>query len=137
MSDQSPKAVAMAIYDAFAKRDIPTVLNYIDPGCEFIFEGPATVPWTGHRHGIEGWTEFFGTLAANMDDLVVTMQPFAAEGDNVAVAGRYTTRVKATGKQIDSPLVHLWTVRNGRVTRLIEMANTAAEVAACTFSAAG
>ena len=64
------------------------------------------------------------------------MEPFAAQGDNVVTAGRYQARVKLTGKRIDSPLVHLWTIRNAMVARCQELADTATEAAACTPGAA-
>ena len=62
---------------------------------------------------------------------LVQMTPFASQGDNVVVAGRYQARVRSTGKQIDSPLVHLWTVRSGKIARCQELTNTAAEAVAC------
>ena len=59
------------------------------------------------------------------------MKPFAVQGDHVVFSGRYSARVKSTGKRIDSPLVHLWTLRNGNVVRCHELTNTALEAAAC------
>ena len=64
------------------------------------------------------------------------MEPFAVQGDNVVAAGRYQARVKLTGKRIDSPLVHLWTIRNGMVVRCQELTNTATEAAAFAAGAA-
>jgi ketosteroid isomerase-like protein len=57
-------------------------------------------------------------------------------GNAPVTAGRYQARVKLTGKQIDSPLVHLWTIRNGKVVRCQELTDTATEAAACTVGAA-
>ena len=64
------------------------------------------------------------------------MEPFAVQGDNVVAAGRYQARVKLTGKRIDSPLVHLWIIRNAKVVRCQVLTNTATEAAACTARAA-
>ena len=100
------------------------------------YEGPSAIPWAGNWHGREGWGTFFQTLGENLDDIKVTMEPFAAQGDNVVAAGRWQGRVKQTGQRIDSPLVHLWTIRNGLVVRCQEMTNTASEAAACTAGAA-
>lgn len=135
MSEQSNLDVVLEIYDAFRRGDVPAVLNRLDPQAELLFEGPSAVPWTGTFHGRDGWTTFFQTLAENLDGLRVTMEPFAAQGDNVVAVGRYQGVVKRTGKRIDSPLVHLWTIRNGLVARCVELTNSAAEVAACTSPA--
>ena len=63
------------------------------------------------------------------------MEPFAAQGDNIVTAGRYQARVRLTGRRIDSPLVHLWTVRHGMVVKCQELTNTATEAAACAKTA--
>jgi ketosteroid isomerase-like protein len=131
MSEQANIDAVQGIYDAFSRGDVPGVLGRLDQGAELAFEAPSSVPWAGQWRGTDGWTKFFQTLATHLDGITVKMQPFAAQGDRVVFAGRYTAKVKATGKAIDSPLVHLWTVRNGKALKCQEMANTAAEVAAC------
>jgi uncharacterized protein len=119
------------IYADFSRGDIPGVIGAMDPQSELIYEGPSTIPWAGNRRGIEGWGKFFEAVGANLDGVALTtMEIFAAQGDNVVASGRYRATVKKTGKQIDSPLVHLWTVRNGKVVRCLEVTNTAAEAAA-------
>ena len=131
MSEQANVRLIWDIYDAFSRGDIVTVLNSLDPQADLDFEGPKTIPWAGNWHGREGWTKFFQTLGENADEIKLKMEPFAAQGDHVAIAGRYQARVKLTGKLIDSPLVHLWTIRNGMVVKCQELTNTAAEAAAC------
>ena len=136
MSEQENLDSVAGIYEAFGCGDFAAVLNRINPQAELQFEGPSTVPWTGRFHGREGWTKFFQALGQNVDDIRVTMEPFAAQGDRVVFVGRYQGRVKATGQRIDSPLVHLWTLRNGLVARCLELTDTAAEATACTAAAA-
>jgi uncharacterized protein len=127
--------VVLGIYDAFSRGDLPAVLQSIDPQADLEFEGPSAVPWTGHWHGREGWTKFFQALGEHVDDLTLTMAPFAAQGEHVVAVGRYQGRVRRTGRHIDSPLVHLWTIRDGMVATCVELTNTAAEAAACAPSA--
>ena len=138
MSDQSNVALVACIYDAFARGDIPAILNCLDPQAELIFEGSGAIPWAGNRHGQDEWLAFFQAVGANLDEVVFadTMKPFAVQGDHVVFSGRYAARVKATGKRIDSPLVHLWTLRNGKVVRCVELTNTVVEAAACATGAA-
>jgi uncharacterized protein len=137
MSEQVNVRLIQELYDAFSRGAIEAVLNLIDPAADLDFEGPDAIPWAGSWHGQEGWTEFFQTLGASADEITLSMAPFAAQGDNVVTVGRYQARVKRTGQRIDSPLVHLWTIRNGMVVKCRELTNTAAEAAACTARAAG
>ncbi len=136
MSDQANVALILSVYDAFSRGNIAAVLDHLDPLAELNFEGPSAIPWAGDRHGREGWARFFQVLGENLDEITVKMEPFAVQGEHVVAAGRYQARVKLTGKQIDSPLVHLWTIRNGKVVRCQELTDTATEAAACTVGAA-
>jgi uncharacterized protein len=132
MSEEANVRLIRELYDAFSRGDVAAVLNSLDPQAELSFEGPGAIPWAGNWHGREGWVKFFRTLGENADEITLQMEPFAAQGDNVVTAGRYRARVKRTGRRIDSPLVHLWTVRDGMVVKCLELTDTAAEAAACT-----
>jgi ketosteroid isomerase-like protein len=133
MDDQDNVGLVAGIYDAFSRGDIPAILACLDPKAELIFEGSSAIPWAGNRRGHDGWLSFFQAIGESLDDIAFaeTMKPFAVQGDHVVFSGRYAARVKSTGKRIDSPLVHLWTVRNGKVVRCQELTNTAVEASAC------
>jgi len=132
MSEQTNVRLIEELYAAFSRGDIVAVLNFLDPQVVLDFEGPHSIPWAGNWHGREGWAKFFQTLGENADEIALKMEPFAAQGDNVVTVGRYQARVKSTGQRIDSPLVHLWTIRNGMVVKCQELTNSATEAAACT-----
>jgi uncharacterized protein len=132
MSDRANVALIESVYREFGRGDVAAVLNHLDPQADLNFEGPSLIPWCGNWHGREGWAKFFQTLVENVGELIVQVEPFAAEGDRVVASGRYQGRVKRTGKRIDSTLVHLWTIRNGMIVHCQELTNTAAEAEACT-----
>ena len=136
MSEQANVQVVQEIYQAFGRGDVAGVLSRLSPNATLEFEAPAGIPWAGTHSGREGWGRFFQILAENAEQITLSMQPFAAQGHNVVMLGRYQGVVKRTGKRIDSPLVQLWTIRNGLAERCVEATNTAAELAACTGSAA-
>jgi len=131
MREEANVRLIQELYDAFSRGDIVAVLNSLDPRADLIFEAPKTIPWSGNWHGHEGWSKFFETLAERADEITLQMEPFAAQNDKVVTAGRYQATVKLTGRRIDSPLVHLWTIKDGMVVRCQELTNTAAEAAAC------
>jgi ketosteroid isomerase-like protein len=118
------------LYRTFQRGEIADVLNVIHQDAELNFEGPTSIPWAGNWRGRDGWLSFFQSLGHNADEIALQMQPFAVDDDRVVAVGRYQARVKKTGKRIDSPLVHLWTLRDGKVVHCLEMTNTAVEVEA-------
>ena len=136
MSEQANVSLIMSLYDAFRRGDIATILTHLDPEAELSVEGPSAIPWAGNRRGSESWEKYFQAVSDSADEITVTMQPFAAQGDNVVAAGRVQARIKLTGKRIDTPLVHLWSLRDGRVVRCQELVDTAATLAAFTAGAA-
>ncbi len=135
MSEEANVRLIEKLYDAFSRGNLAAVLNLLDPQAELDFEGPKAIPWAGNWRGREGWAQFFQTLGENADEIALKMEPFAAQGDNIVTAGRYQARVRLTGRRIDSPLVHLWTVRHGMVVKCQELTNTATEAAACAKTA--
>jgi len=131
MHENETVGLIQQIYQAFGRGDIAAVLALIDPQGDLTFEGPKSIPWAGHWQGREGWAKFFQTLGESAEEIALQMEPFAAQGDHVVMIGRYQARVKRTGARIDTPLAHLWTLRNGLVVKCQELTNTAAEAAAC------
>jgi len=136
MSEQANVALVLSVYDAFRRGDVATILNHLDPQVEWNYEGPAAIPFAGIHHDRESVAKFFEAIAGTMDEIKLHMEPFAAQGDNVVTSGRYQARVKPTGKRVDVPLVHLWTIRNGMVVRYQNLTDTAATAAAYTSGAA-
>ena len=50
---------------------------------------------------------------------------YIAQGDKVVVLGHFLMRIKSTGREFSSDWVHVWTVKNGKVTRFYEYVDTA------------
>jgi uncharacterized protein len=48
-----------------------------------------------------------------------------AQGDKVVALGNYAWRVKSTGLEYETDFVHVFTVRDGKVTRYQEFMDTA------------
>jgi hypothetical protein len=62
-----------------------------------------------------------------------------AAGDTVAVVVTYTGTGKASGKQLDLPVVHVWDIQDGKALRFRQFADTVkfAEVVPAADSVAG
>jgi ketosteroid isomerase-like protein len=81
MSEQANLTAVKSIYDAFSRGDIAAILGVMAPESELIFEGPPSLPWAGTWKGVDGWTRFFQAVAANAEDVNVSIQTFMTHED--------------------------------------------------------
>jgi uncharacterized protein len=66
-----------------------------------------------------------GPLLQDIPNFEATPVEFIASADTVAAIVRYTGSGKATGKQLDLPVVHVWDVHDGKIARFRQFADTA------------
>jgi uncharacterized protein len=137
MNEQDNIALVKKLYDAFARGDIKTITDNLTDDVEWIAEGPSTVAYFGTMNGpAEVESKFFGALGGTQEEQKLTPEDFVAQGDGVAMFGRYSAKVKATGKRFDSALGHFFRIRNGKVSKFINTGDTAAVAEAYGGSAA-
>ena len=115
------------LYDAFGSGDVPGVLGSMDSEIHWHeAEGnpymPSGEPWVGPDAIVEN---LFTKLATEWDAFTVHPQTFHDAGDRVIVECRYTGTFKETGKSIDAQVCHVWTVKDGKVTKFQQYADTA------------
>ena len=131
MSEQDNIRTVQGAYSAFQKGDIQGLLGMLTDDVEWITPGPPDiVPTAGTRRGPDGVAQFFSTLSETDDVEVFEPQEFIAQGDKVVALIKCRTRVKSTGRAVDDELVHIFTVRDGKIKRFREYFDTAAAVEA-------
>ncbi len=128
MHEEQNLALVRRGYDAFGRGDIATLLTLFDAEISWVTPGPADLPTAGTRHGHAAVAEFFKTLLGLMD--VTRFEPveFIAKDEQVIVIGNETCRVRATGKEVDYRWVHVFTIREGKVTAFEEFGDLSALV---------
>jgi ketosteroid isomerase-like protein len=118
--------IVKGIYAAFAKGDVPTVLGTFDPAIVWNeaegYRFAAGNPYLGPRVVLEN---VFMPLVTQVDGFVVTPSNVIDDGESVAVEGRYTGTVKATGARLDAQFVHVYQLRDGKVVRFQQYTDTA------------
>jgi uncharacterized protein len=94
-------------YAAFQRGDVPGVLATLDDGVQWeaVIGTEGIVPTAGVRHGRTGVGQFFQQLADNIVFEAFEPREFIAQGDQVAVIGRYKGNAKTTGKTWDAEWV--------------------------------
>ena len=125
MGDQDNVAIIRKMYAAFSAGDVETILDSITDDVEWTNYGPSTIPYAGSWSGRSQVTQFFQAIDSSTTGGKVTPETFTAEGDTVVSTGRYTATVRNTGTQIDVPIAHLFTLRNGKVTKWVGYSDTA------------
>ena len=98
--NRTPVDTAKHIFGAFTQGDIPAVLACLAPDVQWEY-GPVSqnVPWYQNRHGIEGATEFFQSLAGCEFHKFQTTA-FLGEGNTVVVLLDSEYTVKKTGRKV-------------------------------------
>jgi uncharacterized protein len=116
-------AVVRRMYDAFARGDVETIFALTDPQC--VIEQSNQLPWGGRHVGHQGLGAFLGALSAHVESSVATDRYIDDGAGHVATSGVTRGRVRATGREFAIPETHIWTVRDGKVTRFEAYIDTA------------
>jgi uncharacterized protein len=112
-------------YAAFELGDLDGVLGDLDPGIEW--HQAQGLPHGGTYHGVhEVRKNIFDPLDEEWwDEFSAVPTEFLDAAGEVVVLGRYRGRAKGTGKQLDVPFVHVWTVRGEKAVRFRQFLDTA------------
>lgn len=131
---ESNSAVIENTYAAFNRGDIQSVLEKVQPDAEWVNYGPPSVPYFGNFTG--RITDFFQALGQSTSRGNVAVDRYMESGDNVITEARYTATVNATGARIDAPVVHVFTLRDGKISSWRGYGDSAAIAAAHSGKAA-
>jgi uncharacterized protein len=112
-------------YEAFARGDMDAVVANFHPDIEW--HQAQGLPHGGLYRGLEQVrSAIFAPLAdAWWDAFDATPIELLDAGSEVVVLGRYTGRAKHTGKRLDVPFVHVWSLRGGKAIRFRQFLDTA------------
>jgi ketosteroid isomerase-like protein len=123
VAEQSVEVVE-GVYAAFGRGDVPGVLAAMADDIEW--HEAEGMPYGGvHRGGDAVVQNVFGPVTADIEGFAVTPLELIPSGDTVAVVARYSGTGKSTGKELDLEVVHVWDVRDGKIIRFRQFADTA------------
>jgi ketosteroid isomerase-like protein len=110
-------------YDAFAKGDIPSVLDFLSPDIEWTeAEGfPYGGTYTGPDAVLAG---VFMRLGTEWEGFAAVPDEFIDGGETVVALGKYGGKYKATGKSLQVNFAHVWKVREGKAVRFVQYVDT-------------
>jgi ketosteroid isomerase-like protein len=129
--------VVRDMYEAFARGDVAAVLAAMVDDIEW--HESEGMPYGGvHRSPDAVVQGVFGPLLHDIPDFTVTPEEIIASGDRVAVVARYGGTGAESGARLDLQVVHVYDVRDGKVVRFRQFADTVKflEVVPATVAAA-
>jgi uncharacterized protein len=118
--------VVKQAYEAYRRRDIPAVLDLVAEESDWKFVGPASLPYAGLRRNRKQVADFFEALARVDETAAFEPREFIESGEHVTVLGWVKGTARDTQKTFDTEWVHVFTVRDGKITRWRGSADTAA-----------
>lgn len=136
MSEQQNVTLIQGMFEAFGRGDVQTILDNCTSDCEFYCPGPAIIPYAGTSRGRAEIRSYFDALIGTQSNQNLRIDQFVAQGATVVAIGRYTARVKSTGKAIDTPVVLTFLVQDGKVKQHMLVGDSAALAASYSASAA-
>jgi uncharacterized protein len=126
MNERQNVALIQKLFEAFGRGDVQTILSHCTPDCAFYCPGPAAIPYAGSKKGAAEIQSYFSNLIGTQSNADLRIDQFVAEGNSVVAIGRYTAKVDATGRTIESPVALTFEVEGGKVTRHMVFHDTAA-----------
>jgi ketosteroid isomerase-like protein len=123
MSDQTD--LVRRLYDAFLAHDAAAILAFLDPEFEGDVSAGMPLGVGGHHSGAETmmrnvWVPVFGAY-----DVRVEADELIEAGDRVIAVGGYRGTERAGGTTFDASFAHVLTIRDGLVTALQQITDTA------------
>ena len=135
MGTQENVQIIKDAYAAFGRGDIPGLLALLTE--DVVWDSPGEgLPLSGTYRGRDGVANFFQKLTQEAEVLDFQPREFVADGDRVLVVGWERMKVKATGRGAEIDWVMAFTIRNGKIAKFREYADTKAIADAHAPSAA-
>lgn len=84
---------------------------------------PDGTPISGEFRGREGFVRYFTALNEVMQILEVETTDITASADHVVMLGSEKARVRRTGAMLDCEIATVFTIREGKIARLVALAD--------------
>jgi ketosteroid isomerase-like protein len=121
MPDSANVAVVRQLYEA---RGDPEIVRRV-LASHVRWEVADGFPYGGVYVGLDSvLRDFFGRLFMDFDEFVASGSEFFESGEHVIALGNYSGRAKRSGRRFTARFAHVWTLHDGRITRLRQSADT-------------
>ena len=113
------------LYDAFARGDAGHVLGCLHADVQWMeAEGGPLADRNPYSSPMAVGEGVFGRILGQFDDFSARPESLVAGGDTVLAQGRYGGTHKESGAVLDAQFAHVWTIRDGKVSRFQQYTDT-------------
>ena len=124
MSEQQNIQLVQEAYASFGRRDIEELLGMMSNDIDWQFFGPKEIPMSGPRKGKPEVKKFFQQVEESWNFERFEPREFVAQGDVVVALGYYSGTSKTAKRPFGCEWSHVFTVKNGKVTKFREYTDT-------------
>jgi hypothetical protein len=115
--------IVNAFHDAIAHGEVDAALAYLAD--DVAWTEAEGFPYAGTKVGPQAVKEeVFGRLRAEWDPFVLDRDEILDAGGTVVGVGTYSGTYKATGRSMRARVVHVWKLRDGKVTAFEQFVDT-------------
>ena len=112
-------------YNKFKTGDIEGLLGLLSEDIRWNTPEIENAPFGGVRNGHEGVGEFFAQLAESEETTLFDITEYIAQDDRVVTLGKYGATVKENGRSYEVEMVHVFTVKDGKISSFDEFFDNA------------
>jgi len=118
-----PDEIVRSFYDKLKAGDAPGALSLMARDIEWITMWHYKVNGRGPERVVEG---LFKPLMAEWSSFALDPSEFIVDGDTVVSLGRFTGVHGTSSKHAEAGYAHVWTVKDGKITRFRQYIDTLA-----------
>lgn len=120
---RNPMETVGSFFGAVLNGEIELALSMIHPECQWTYQGPECIPFTGTFVGPQGVGEYL--MKFNTACEIVEFDPeFTLKGEKVIIQAKEHNRGRQSGKEIHLELTQVFEIRDGMIIKFNEYADT-------------
>jgi uncharacterized protein len=124
MTENENATIVKSVMDELLRGNLAPFLAALTDDAVIQAVVPEGTPLSGDGfRGREGVARYFAALGEVMEILGVEDTEYVASGDKVVVLGRERARVKRSGAMLDCDTATVFTLREGKIAKIVALAD--------------
>ena len=113
-------------YGKFGSGDVAGLIGLLSDDVDWRVPEIENASFAGARRGHQAMVEFFTALVTEEDITQFEPTEFIDGGDKIVVLGKSAATVRETGRSYQTDWVHIFTIKDGKITNFHEFFDNAA-----------
>lgn len=113
-------------YGKFGSGDVAGLIGLLSDDVDWRVPEIENASFAGARRGHQSMVEFFTALVTEEDITQFEPIEFIDGGDKIVVLGKSAATVRETGRSYQTDWVHIFTIKDGKITNFHEFFDNAA-----------